>query len=82
MALQHALGSEHPDSLGSKQNLALVCWVRGRCFEAMKLMEKVFELSTKVMGEGLPGYATASHQARRGSRSKQEGEEDGKYQGL
>jgi len=45
-----ALGSEHSDSLDSKQDLALVSWGRGRYFEATKVMEIVVELGTKVVG--------------------------------
>jgi hypothetical protein len=45
-----ALGSEHSNTLGSKQKLALVYWGQGRYLEATGLMEKVVELCMKVMG--------------------------------
>lgn len=70
------LGSEHPDPLGNKQNLALVYWGQGRYHEATRLMEKVVELGTKVMGEDHRDTQMAVVTLEKWREEQQEGEEE------
>ncbi|MCJ1349722.1 hypothetical protein MMC31_007963, partial [Peltigera leucophlebia] len=58
-ARQRTLGSEHPDTLGSMNNLAISYSYLGRTQEAMDLGEKVLKASQRMLGSEHPVTLTS-----------------------
>jgi len=56
---KRVLGEEHPDTLTSMANLALVYWNRGRWKEAEELGVQVMETRKRVLGEEHPSTLTS-----------------------
>jgi pentatricopeptide repeat protein len=67
------LGRDHPETLGSVQNLANAYSKQGRYAEAEKLYEETLEIERRVLGQDHPDtlasmYNLACVAARRGNR--------------
>ena len=53
------LGEEHPDTLGSMNNLALTIKAQGDLVSAQRLHERVLGVITRVLGEEHPDTLTS-----------------------
>ena len=53
------LGEEHPDTLKSISNLALIYRNQGRWKEAEELQVRVMEIRKRMLGEEHPGTLTS-----------------------
>jgi len=56
---KRVLGQQHPDTLGSMNNLALTYWNQGRLKEAEELLMQVMETNSRVLGQEHPETLTS-----------------------
>jgi hypothetical protein len=59
--LKRTLGEEHPDTLGSMHNLALIYSEVGRWQEALQLTETVVAARKRTLGEDHPDTLASMH---------------------
>ena len=58
---ERALGSDHPDTLGTMNSLAVLYWVQGRYDEAEPLFVATIEASQRVLGHDHPSTLASMH---------------------
>ena len=55
---ERVLGADHPDTLTTRNNLALAYWAAGRAAEAITLLEQTLADEERVLGADHPGTLT------------------------
>lgn len=55
------LGAEHPDTLGSMNDLALTRKAQGRDEEALRLIKECVRLGERVLGRSHPSFTSTSN---------------------